>query len=201
MCFLPASLPLQMSFSPLTDLSLDVLCLSCWACVESFSPTKVFFLLLYLFLVHIQRSHKAVKPSHINVETHTHTLWYDVWPSALGLFFLHYLWNADTLIHCSPPVVNPDSWSGWTDTYLYVRTSKEWTLELRKTLPLRHRSGKVPQTTVPSIIRKWRNFGTTRTLPKTGHSINPDKSLQLPFPPEKTAKPLNGLSDCENRIL
>lgn len=141
-----------MSFSPLTDLSLDLLCLSCWACVESFSPTKVFFLLLYLFLVHIQCSHKAVKPSHThkrrNTHTHTHTLWYDVWPSALGLFFLHYLWNVDTLIPCSPTVVNSDSWLGWTDTCLYVRMSKEWTLELRKKLLLRHRSGKVPQTTV-----------------------------------------------------
>lgn len=89
-------------------------------------------------------------------------------------------------------------WFGWTDTSLYVRTSKEWTLELRKKLLLRHRSGKVPQTTV-SIIRKWRNFGTTRTLPKAGHSINPDKSLQLPFPPEKTVNHLNGLLDCEKQ--
>lgn len=50
-----------------------------------------------------------------------------------------------------------------------------------------------------SIIRKWRNFGTTRTLPKAGHSINPDKSLQLPFPPEKTVNHLNGLLDCEKQ--
>ncbi|XP_071210367.1 uncharacterized protein [Salvelinus alpinus] len=56
--------------------------------------------------------------------------------------------------------------------------SKEWSVELRDRIVLRHRSGegyqkisaalKVPKNTVASIILKWKKFGTTKTLPRAG---------------------------------
>ena len=56
--------------------------------------------------------------------------------------------------------------------------SKELPEELRDRIVARHRSGqgyknisvalKVPKSTVASIILKWKKFGTTRTLPRTG---------------------------------
>uniref|UniRef100_A0AAQ4NUB9 Transposase Tc1-like domain-containing protein n=1 Tax=Gasterosteus aculeatus aculeatus TaxID=481459 RepID=A0AAQ4NUB9_GASAC len=57
--------------------------------------------------------------------------------------------------------------------------SKELSVDLRDRIVSRHRSGegyrkisaalKVPMSTVASIIRKWKKFGTTRTLPRVGH--------------------------------
>ena len=56
--------------------------------------------------------------------------------------------------------------------------SKEWSVDLRDRIVLRNKSGegyrkisaalKVPMSTVASIIRKWKKFGTTRTLPRAG---------------------------------
>ena len=56
--------------------------------------------------------------------------------------------------------------------------SKELSEELRDRIVARHKSGqgykknsvalKVPKSTVASIILKWKTFGTTRTLPRTG---------------------------------
>ncbi|KAI2654844.1 Transposable element Tcb1 transposase [Labeo rohita] len=56
--------------------------------------------------------------------------------------------------------------------------SKELPEELRDRIVARHRSGqgyknisaalKVPESTVASIILKWKTFGTTRTLPRAG---------------------------------
>uniref|UniRef100_A0AAQ4Q2V2 Transposase Tc1-like domain-containing protein n=1 Tax=Gasterosteus aculeatus aculeatus TaxID=481459 RepID=A0AAQ4Q2V2_GASAC len=56
--------------------------------------------------------------------------------------------------------------------------SKELAVDLRDRIVSRHRSGegyrqisaalKVPMSSVASLIRKWRNFGTTRTLPRVG---------------------------------
>ena len=56
--------------------------------------------------------------------------------------------------------------------------SKELSVDLRDRIVSRHRSGegyrkisaalKVPMSTVASIIRKWKKFGTTRTLPRAG---------------------------------
>jgi transposase len=56
--------------------------------------------------------------------------------------------------------------------------SKELSVELQDRIVLRHRSGegnenisatlKVPKNTVASIILKWKNFGTTKTLPRAG---------------------------------
>ncbi|XP_071000052.1 uncharacterized protein [Oncorhynchus clarkii lewisi] len=56
--------------------------------------------------------------------------------------------------------------------------SKELSVELRDRIVSRHRSGegyrkisaalKVPKNTVASIIIKWKKFGTTKTLPRTG---------------------------------
>ncbi len=54
--------------------------------------------------------------------------------------------------------------------------SKELSVDLRDRIVSRHRSGesyrkisvalKVPMSTVASIIRKWKKFGTTRSLPR-----------------------------------
>ena len=59
-----------------------------------------------------------------------------------------------------------------------IMRSKELPEELRDRIVARHRSGqgykkisaalKVPKSTVASIILKWKKFGTTRTLPRTG---------------------------------
>uniref|UniRef100_A0AAQ4RVN7 Transposase Tc1-like domain-containing protein n=1 Tax=Gasterosteus aculeatus aculeatus TaxID=481459 RepID=A0AAQ4RVN7_GASAC len=56
--------------------------------------------------------------------------------------------------------------------------SKELSVDLRDRIVSRLRSGKgyrkisaalkVPMSTVASIIRKWKKFGTTRTLPRVG---------------------------------
>ena len=56
--------------------------------------------------------------------------------------------------------------------------SKELSVDLRDRIVSRHRSGegyrkmsaalKVPMSTVASIIRQWKKFGTTRTLPRAG---------------------------------
>uniref|UniRef100_A0A8C4QWU3 C2H2-type domain-containing protein n=1 Tax=Eptatretus burgeri TaxID=7764 RepID=A0A8C4QWU3_EPTBU len=56
--------------------------------------------------------------------------------------------------------------------------SKELSIELRDRIVRRHRSGegyktisrvlKVPKSTVSSIIRKWKEYGTTQTLPRAG---------------------------------
>ncbi len=59
-----------------------------------------------------------------------------------------------------------------------IMRSKELPEELRDRIVARHRSGqgykkisaalKVPESTVASIILKWKTFGTTRTLPRAG---------------------------------
>ncbi len=59
-----------------------------------------------------------------------------------------------------------------------IMRSKELPEELRDRIVARHRSGqgykknsaalKVPKSTVASIILKWKTFGTTRTLPRSG---------------------------------
>ncbi len=59
-----------------------------------------------------------------------------------------------------------------------IMRSKELSEELRDRIVARHRSGqgykknsaalKVPKSTVASITLKWKTFGTTRTLPRTG---------------------------------
>ncbi len=61
-----------------------------------------------------------------------------------------------------------------------IMRSKELPEELRDRIVARHRSGqgykkiyaelKVPKSTVASIILKWKTFGTTRTLPRAGHT-------------------------------
>ena len=58
---------------------------------------------------------------------------------------------------------------------------KEFSVELRDRIVLRHRSGewyqkmysslKVPKNTVASILLKWKKFGTTKTLPRTVRPI------------------------------
>ena len=57
--------------------------------------------------------------------------------------------------------------------------SKELSVELRDRIVSKHRSGEwyqsisaafnIPKTTVATIILKWKQFGTTKTLPKAGH--------------------------------
>ncbi len=61
-----------------------------------------------------------------------------------------------------------------------IMRSKELPEELRDRIVARHRSGqgykkmsaalKVPKSTVASIILKWKTFGTTRTLPRSGQT-------------------------------
>ena len=94
----------------------------------------------------------------------------------------------------SPPVVNSIDWTlfGKAHTCLYkvpqidsacqsknqAMKLKELSVELRNRIVLRHRSGegyqnisaalKVPKNTVASIILKWKNFGTTKALPRAG---------------------------------
>ncbi|XP_061539192.1 transposable element Tcb1 transposase isoform X1 [Phycodurus eques] len=61
--------------------------------------------------------------------------------------------------------------------------SRELSVELRDKIVSSHRSGegyrkisaalKVPMSTVGSVIRKWKTFGTTRTLPRSGRPTKP----------------------------
>ncbi|KAK3564277.1 hypothetical protein QTP86_011998 [Hemibagrus guttatus] len=64
-----------------------------------------------------------------------------------------------------------------------MKKSKELSIDLRDRIVLRHRPRegyrkippalKVPMSTVGSIIRIWKKFGTTRTLPRAGRSPKP----------------------------
>ena len=73
---------------------------------------------------------------------------------------------------------------------------KEFSLELRDKIVSRHRSGegyqemsaalKVPNNTVASIILKWKKFGTTKTLPRVGHSAKLRKQGRMAMVREMT---------------
>ncbi len=62
-----------------------------------------------------------------------------------------------------------------------VMRSKELSAEFRDRIVSRHRSGesykkksaslKVPKSTVPSIVLKWKKFGATRNLPRAGRPV------------------------------
>ena len=89
-------------------------------------------------------------------------------------------------LNWSPPVVNSVDWTWFIRSHSWKcmsehkpsMKSKELSVDLRDRIVLRKKSGegyrknsaalKVPMSTVASIIRKWKKFRTTRTLPSAG---------------------------------
>ncbi|MBN3290452.1 TCB1 transposase, partial [Polypterus senegalus] len=85
--------------------------------------------------------------------------------------------------------------------------SKELSVDLRDRIVSRHKSGegyrkvsaalKVPMSTVASIIRKWKKFETTRTLPRAGRpSILSDRGRRA-LVREVTKNPMVTLSELQ----
>ncbi len=85
--------------------------------------------------------------------------------------------------------------------------SKELSVDLRDRIVSRHRSGegyrnisaalKVPMSTVASIIRKWKKFGTTRTLPRAGHQAKLSDRGRRALVREVTKNPMVTLTELQ----
>ncbi|KAG2458520.1 TC1A transposase, partial [Polypterus senegalus] len=85
--------------------------------------------------------------------------------------------------------------------------SKELSVDLRDRIVLRHKSGegyrkisaalKVPMTTVASIIRKWKRFETTRTLPTAGQPSKLSNWGRRALVKEVTKNPMVTLSELQ----
>ncbi|KAG2461068.1 TCB1 transposase, partial [Polypterus senegalus] len=85
--------------------------------------------------------------------------------------------------------------------------SKELSVDLRDRIVSRHKSGegfrkssaalKVPMSTVASIIRKWKNFKTTKTLPRAGWPSKLSDWGRSTFVREVTKNPLVTLSELQ----
>ena len=96
-------------------------------------------------------------------------------------------------LHWHPPVANSIDWTWFIKKYTFLYKvpqltacqsrhstikSKELFVELRDRIVSRHWSGdgyktisrvlKVPKSTVSSIVRKWKEYGTTPTPPRAG---------------------------------
>ena len=86
--------------------------------------------------------------------------------------------------------------------------SKELSVESRDRIVSRHRSGqeylnisaalKVLKNTVASIILKWKNFGTTKTLPKAGNLAKLNNLGRRALVREVTKKPLVSLTELHS---
>uniref|UniRef100_A0A8C4T2K1 Transposase Tc1-like domain-containing protein n=1 Tax=Erpetoichthys calabaricus TaxID=27687 RepID=A0A8C4T2K1_ERPCA len=85
--------------------------------------------------------------------------------------------------------------------------SKELSVDLRDRIVSRHKSGegyrnisaalKVPMSTVASIIRKWKKFKTTRTLPRAGRPSKLSDRGRRALVREVTKKPMVTLSELQ----
>uniref|UniRef100_A0A8C4SMH5 Transposase n=1 Tax=Erpetoichthys calabaricus TaxID=27687 RepID=A0A8C4SMH5_ERPCA len=85
--------------------------------------------------------------------------------------------------------------------------SKELSVDLRDRIVLRHKSGegyrknsaalKVPMSTVASIIRKWKKFKTTRTLPRAGRPSKLSDRERRALVREVTKNPMVTLSEIQ----
>uniref|UniRef100_A0AAR2JP33 Transposase Tc1-like domain-containing protein n=4 Tax=Pygocentrus nattereri TaxID=42514 RepID=A0AAR2JP33_PYGNA len=85
--------------------------------------------------------------------------------------------------------------------------SKELSVDLRDKIVSRHKSGegyrkitaalKVPMSTVASIIRKWKKFGTTRTLPRAGRPSKLSDRGRRALVREVTKNPMITLSELQ----
>ncbi|MPV02323.1 IS630 family transposase [Escherichia coli] len=85
--------------------------------------------------------------------------------------------------------------------------SKELSVDLRDRIVSRHRSGegyrkisaalKVPMSTVASIIRKWKKFGTTRTLPRVGRPARLSDRGRRALVREVTRNPMVTLTELQ----
>lgn len=85
--------------------------------------------------------------------------------------------------------------------------SKELSVDLRDRVVLRHKSGegyrkisaalRVPMSTVASIIRKWKKYGTTRTLPGAGRPYKLSDQGRRALVREVTKNPMVTLSELQ----
>ncbi|KAI4889350.1 hypothetical protein NFI96_010278 [Prochilodus magdalenae] len=85
--------------------------------------------------------------------------------------------------------------------------SKELSVDLRDKIVSRHKSGegyrkisaalKVPMSTVASIIRKWKKFETTRTLPRAGRPSKLSDRGRRALVREVTKNPMVTLSELQ----
>lgn len=85
--------------------------------------------------------------------------------------------------------------------------SKELSVDLQDRIVSRHRSGegyrnisaalKVPMSTVASIIRKWKKFGTTRTLPRAGRPAKLSDRGRRALVREVTKNPMVTLTELQ----
>ncbi|KAG2458003.1 TCB1 transposase, partial [Polypterus senegalus] len=85
--------------------------------------------------------------------------------------------------------------------------SKELSVDLRDRIVSKHKSGegyrkssaalKVPMSTVASIIRKWKKFETTRTLPRTGRPSKLSDRGRRALVREVTKNPMVTLSELQ----
>ncbi|KAG2460036.1 TCB1 transposase, partial [Polypterus senegalus] len=85
--------------------------------------------------------------------------------------------------------------------------SKELSVDLRDRIVSRHKSGegyrkisaalKVPMSTVASIIRKWKKFETTRTLPRAGQPSKLNNQGRRALVREVTKNPMVTLSELQ----
>lgn len=85
--------------------------------------------------------------------------------------------------------------------------TKELSVDLRDRIVWRHKAGegyrnisaalKVPMSTVASIIRKWKKFGTTRTLPRAGRPSKLSDRGRRALVREVTNNPMVTLSELQ----
>ena len=88
--------------------------------------------------------------------------------------------------------------------------SKELSIELRERIVRRHRSGegyetisgvlKVPKSTVSSIIRKWKEYGTTQTFTRAGHPTKLNNWARRTFVREVTKNPMTTVKGLQSSL-
>ena len=88
--------------------------------------------------------------------------------------------------------------------------SKDLSVELRDRIVRRHRSGegyktisrvlKVPKSTVSSIIRKWKQYGTTQTLPRAGRPTKLSNRARSTLVREVTKNPMTTLTEPQSSL-
>ena len=126
----------------------------------------------------------------------------------------------------SPPVANSIDWTRFRKkhTFLYkgptvdsacqsrnsTMKSKELFVELRDRIVRRHRSGegyevisrvlKIPKSTVSSIMRKWKEYGTTQTLPRAGHPTKLSNQARRTLVREGNNNPMTSLTELQSSL-
>ena len=88
--------------------------------------------------------------------------------------------------------------------------SKELIVELRDRIVRRHRSGedyktisrvlRIPKSTVSYIIRKWKKYGTTQTLPKAGRPTKISNRARRTLVREETKNPMITLTELQSSL-